>query len=201
MYGQSASVTTRSRGGLGIGLALVREIVGLHGGRVEAFSEGIGKGARFSFWLPVLDRSTALLPGEHGNPDDSLAGLRILLVDDQEDMLQVFKSLLETTGATVFEATGAQQGLEVLGREDVDLLISDISMPDIDGYAFLRRVHALPKYARLPAIAITSMRRDTDIANARAAGFSAHLGKPVSVDRLNAIINDLLPNRREKQDS
>ena len=200
MYGQSASVTTRSRGGLGIGLALVREIVTLHGGRVEAFSEGIGKGARFSVWLPVLDRAAAL-PGEQGDADDSLAGLRILLVDDQEDMLQVFKALLETTGAQVFDATSAAQGLDILAREDVDLLISDISMPDVDGYEFLRRVHALPKYARLPAIAITSMRRDSDIANARAAGFSAHLGKPVSVDRLNAIIRDLLPERQEKQHS
>jgi len=201
MYGQSASVTTRSKGGLGIGLALVREIVALHGGRVEAASEGVGKGARFSVWLPVLDRAAAVLPGEHGAGEDSLTGLRILLVDDQEDMVQVFKALLETTGATVFEATSAQQGLEVLAREDVDVLISDISMPEVDGYEFLRRVRALPKCAKLPAIAITSMRRDTDIANARAAGFSAHLGKPVSVDRLNAIINDLLPKRREKQDS
>ncbi|MGG7604303.1 CheR family methyltransferase [Massilia sp. BKSP1R2A-1] len=201
MYGQSASVTTRSKGGLGIGLALVREIVALHGGRVEAASEGVGKGARFSVWLPVLDRAAAVLPGEHGAGEDSLTGLRILLVDDQEDMVQVFKALLETTGATVFEATSAQQGLEVLAREDVDVLISDISMPEVDGYEFLRRVRALPKCAKLPAIAITSMRRDTDIANARAAGFAAHLGKPVSVDRLNAIINDLLPKRREKQDS
>ena len=196
MYGQSASVTTRSKGGLGIGLALVREIVVLHGGRVEAFSEGIGKGARFSFWLPMLDRSAAVLPGEQMQPDDSLAGLRILLVDDQEDMVQVFKSLLETTGATVFEATSAVQGLEILAHQDIDLLISDVSMPEIDGYEFLRRVHALPKYVRLPAIAITSMRRDTDIGSARAAGFSAHLGKPVSVERLSAIIHDLLPNRR-----
>lgn len=201
MYGQSTSVTTRSKGGLGIGLALVREIVALHGGRVEAASEGIGKGARFSFWLPVLDRAAAARPGEQDSGDDSLAGLRILLVDDMEDMLQVFKTLLETTGATVFDATSALQGLDVLGREEVDLLISDISMPDVDGYELLRRVHALPGYANLPAIAISGMRRDTDIARARAAGFSAHLGKPVSVDRLNAIINDLLPQRRETQKS
>jgi len=195
MYGQSSSVTTRAKGGLGIGLALVREIVALHGGRVEAASEGIGKGARFSFWLPVLDRSAELPVGEHGEAEDGLAGVRILLVDDHEDMLQVFKSLLETTGAVVFAAASAQQGLELLEREDVDLLISDISMPEVDGYEFLKRVHALPKHARLPAIAITGMRRDTDIANACAAGFSAHLGKPVSVERLNAIVNELLPKR------
>lgn len=194
MYGQSASVTTRAKGGLGIGLALVREIVALHGGRVEAASEGIGKGARFSFWLPVLDR-TVPLPGADDDADDNLSDLRILLVDDMEDMLQSFQSLLELSGARVFAAGSAQAGLDILAREDVDLLISDISMPDVDGYEFLRMVHAMPKYAQLPAIAITSMRRDSDIARAREAGYVAHLGKPVSVERLNAIVRDLLPRR------
>ncbi len=193
MYGQSVSVTTRSKGGLGIGLALVREIVALHGGRVEAFSEGIGKGARFSLWLPLLDSHAAPMPGEAGEVEDGMAGLRILVVDDMEEMLLIFKSLLETSGATVFEATSALKGLEVLEREQIDLLISDVSMPEIDGYEFLRRIRANPALARLPAIAISGMRRDSDIANARAAGYSAHLGKPVSVERLSAIVHDLLP--------
>ena len=195
MYGQSMSVTTRSKGGLGIGLALVREIVGLHGGRVEAASEGIGKGARFTLWLPLLDSKGAPLPGDVAAEEDGMRGLRILLVDDMEDMLHVFQSLLEIGGATVFAATGALQGLEILGREEVDLLISDISMPEIDGYEFLRRARAIPKYAQLPAVAITGMRRDADIAEARAAGFSAHLGKPVSVERLNVVVRELLPRR------
>jgi two-component system CheB/CheR fusion protein len=195
MYGQSHSVTTRAKGGLGIGLALVREIVALHGGRVEAASDGVGKGARFSLWLPLMDSKAPLPLGEEGAADDSMAGLRILVVDDMEEMLQAFKALLEMSGATVFAATGAAQGLEILAREKVDLLISDISMPEIDGYEFLRRVHAMPAYANLPAIAITGMRRDSDIAQARAAGFSAHLGKPVSVERLSAIVRDLLPRR------
>ena len=200
MYGQSVAVTTRTKGGLGIGLALVREIVALHGGRIEAFSEGVGKGARFSFWLPLLDRNNAALPGEGGRCEDSMAGLRILVVDDMEEMLLIFKSLLETSGAVVFEATSAKKGLEILEREQVDLLISDISMPEVDGYEFLRRVRSNPKLARLPAIAISGMRRDSDIANARTAGYSAHLGKPVSVERLAAIVHDLLP-RRETSES
>ena len=193
MYGQSVSVTTRTKGGLGIGLALVREIVALHGGRVEAFSEGAGKGARFSVWLPLLDSHAAPLPGGGGDGEDSMAGLRILVVDDMEEMLLIFKSLLETGGATVFEATSARKGLEILEREQIDLLISDVSMPEIDGYEFLRRIRANPALARLPAIAISGMRRDSDIANARAAGYSAHLGKPVSVERLSAIVHNLLP--------
>lgn len=193
MYGQSVSVTTRTKGGLGIGLALVREIVALHGGRVEAFSEGAGKGARFSVWLPLLDSHAAPLSGGGGEGEDSMAGLRILVVDDMEEMLLIFKSLLETGGATVFEATSARKGLEILEREQIDLLISDVSMPEIDGYEFLRRIRANPALARLPAIAISGMRRDSDIANARAAGYSAHLGKPVSVERLSAIVHNLLP--------
>jgi len=199
MYGQSMTVTTRSKGGLGIGLALVREILELHGGKVEAFSEGIGKGARFSFWLPVFGGK---ITPEHDGchyAEEGLAGLRILVVDDMQDMLQVFTSLLEVGGATVFAATSAREGLDILAREDVDLLISDISMPEIDGYEFLRRVRTNPKLAALPAIAISGMQRDSDIANAHVAGFSAHLGKPMSVERLSAVIHDLLPSRSSGQ--
>jgi len=194
MYGQSMAVTTRSKGGLGIGLALVREIVALHGGHVEAASEGVGHGARFSLWLPLFDSKTA--PG--GNAPaaaDNLAGLRILVVDDMEEMLQVFTSLLEMSGAIVFGASSALQALDLLAQEQVDLLISDISMPDIDGYELLRRVRSMEQYAALPAIAITGMRRDADLVLAREAGYSAHLGKPVSIERLNAIVHDLLPQR------
>lgn len=195
MYGQSMAVTTRSKGGLGIGLALVREIVALHGGRVEARSEGVGKGACFSVWLPLFDDKGLSGGGGDGGAQD-LDGLRILVVDDMEDMLLVFKSLLEMSGAIVFEATSAKAGLAILEQHEVDLLISDISMPEIDGYEFLRMVRAVPKLARLPAIAITGMRRDADIARARASGFSAHLGKPMSVERLNAVVHDLLPRKR-----
>ena len=195
MYGQSVSVTTRSKGGLGIGLALVREIVALHGGRVEAFSEGIGKGSRFSVWLPLLEGAAAPQTRHGEGGEDGMAGLRILVVDDMEDMLQVFKSLLEVSGATVFAASSALEGLKLLEREEVDILISDISMPEIDGYEFLRRVRKMPGRAALPAIAVSGMRRDNDIADAREAGFSAHLGKPLSVERLNDIVADLLPRR------
>jgi two-component system CheB/CheR fusion protein len=192
MYGQSMAVTTRSKGGLGIGLALVREILALHGGNVEAASEGVGKGARFSFWLPIFSGKSNLNDGNF-NVDESLSGLRILVVDDMYDMLKVFTAVLELSGATVFSTTSAREALGILTQENVDLLISDISMPEMDGYELLRCVRAIPELALLPAIAISGMQRDDDIANARTAGFSAHLGKPISIERLSAVINDLLP--------
>jgi two-component system CheB/CheR fusion protein len=106
------------------------------------------------------------------------------------------KSLLDMHGARVLVATGARQALEILAREEVDLLVSDISMPEMDGYALLREVRRLPRHADLPAVAVTGLAREQDIAMAREAGFAAHLGKPLSVDRLLAIIPGLLRRRQ-----
>jgi two-component system CheB/CheR fusion protein len=197
MFGQSHSVTTRTKGGLGIGLALVREIVGLHGGRVEAASEGIGKGARFTCWLPLLEESAAAGTGADDPVQAGIAGVRILLVDDVEDVVMVCKALLEIHGAQVEVATSGRQGLELLREIDVDLLISDISMPGMDGYEFLREVRKMPRYAHLPAIAVSGLAREKDVAMAREAGFAAHIGKPMSVERLAEIIRALLPARAQ----
>lgn len=134
MFGQPNSVTTRDRGGLGIGLALVRELVHLHGGRIDVRSDGIGKGSCFSVWLPLLEQGRQDADGLPGGEQQDMAGLRILLVDDVEDAVLVMKSLLETYGAQVLTATSARQALDILGREEVDLLVSDISMPEMDGY-------------------------------------------------------------------
>jgi two-component system CheB/CheR fusion protein len=195
MFGQPNSVTTRAKGGLGIGLALVRELVHLHGGRIAVASDGIGKGSCFSVWLPLLEQGRD--DAGHGTAEQQLdiAGLRILLVDDVEDAVLVMKSLLDIYGAEVLVATSAMGALDVLGREQIDLLISDISMPEMDGYALLREVRQLPRYATLPAVAVTGLAREQDIARAMQAGFSAHLGKPLSVDRLLAIIPGLLRRR------
>ena len=200
MFAQSASVTTRARGGLGIGLALVREIVTLHGGRVEAFSEGLGKGARFTVWLPLAAAGTVQRDDAHGGTGQDIAGVRILLVDDVEEVVTTCQALLALHGAVVTGATSAAQAIAMLGESDVDLLITDISMPGMDGYGLLKAARALPRYARLPAIAVSGLARDKDIALARATGFDAHLGKPLSVERLTGIIRHLLPARRAETD-
>jgi two-component system CheB/CheR fusion protein len=195
MFGQSHSVTTRTKGGLGIGLALVREIVGLHGGRVEAHSEGIGKGARFTVWLPLLEEGAVPGADDIDALGNSIAGVRILLVDDVEDVVMVCKALLEMHGAGVEVATSARQGLALLEEGAFDLLISDISMPEMDGYDFLRAVRKMPRYAQLPAIAVSGLAREQDVLRAREAGFAAHIGKPMSVERLAEVIRELLPRR------
>jgi two-component system CheB/CheR fusion protein len=194
MFSQPGSVTTRAKGGLGIGLALVREIMGLHGGRVEAASTGANKGSCFSVWLPLLADGPLR---EHTTPagQRDISGVRILLVDDVEDAVTVCQMLLEMQGAQVWTATSAREALEFMEHEPIDVLVSDISMPEMDGYQLLQAVHEMPQYAHLPAVAVSGLAREQDIAAARAAGFSAHISKPMSVDRLVEIICDLLPRR------
>jgi two-component system CheB/CheR fusion protein len=196
MFSQPGSVTTRAKGGLGIGLALVREIVNLHGGRVEAHSDGVGKGSRFSLWLPLTAEDGAQAAPAHDGLEQSLAGMCILLVDDAEDVVMTCQALLEMHGARVIGATSAQAALAILAERRIELLITDISMPGMDGYALLKAARQMPRYAGLPAIAVTGLTREKDIAMAREAGFDAHIGKPMSVERLTGIIRERLPARQ-----
>ncbi|SDE87760.1 two-component system, chemotaxis family, CheB/CheR fusion protein [Massilia sp. PDC64] len=196
MYAQPMSVT-RAKGGLGIGLAVVRDIVALHGGRVEAYSEGVGKGARFTVWLPLAETGTIAPDAGQAGPAHDIAGVRILFVDGAQDVVTTCQALLELQGAVVTGATSARQALAVVAEADVDVLVAELAMPDMDGHALLQAVRALPRHAGLPAIAIGGLAREQDIAEARASGFNAHLGKPLSVERLTGIIRDLLPARAD----
>jgi two-component system CheB/CheR fusion protein len=201
MFGQASSVTTRSKGGLGIGLALVREIAELHGGRVDVHSDGPGKGARFSIWLPLV--VSASLPHLSAESDlaGSIRGLSILLVDDVEDMLWALQSVLEMEGATVYVATNGNDGLRILAEHEVDLLVSDISMPEMDGNAFVKAVHAMPRYAALPAIAVSGLGRGKDVDEALRSGFTSHISKPMSMERLIIAIDTIFPDRKKKADA
>jgi two-component system CheB/CheR fusion protein len=194
MFSQPGSVTTRARGGLGIGLALVREIVALHGGRVEAHSEGVSKGARFTVWLPLKECAAQPAAAE-GGIERSIDGVRILFVDAVEDSIQACQALLELHGATVTGATSARLALAVLAKQEIDLLVTEISLPRMDGYELLAAARRMPPHANLPAIAVTGLGREKDIAQAREAGFDACVGKPMSIERLVEIIRGLLPRR------
>ncbi|HJV53798.1 MAG TPA: chemotaxis protein CheB [Noviherbaspirillum sp.] len=198
IYRQAVPPTTRSKGGLGIGMALVKQLVALHGGRVEAVSEGPGKGARFSVWFP-LEHASGTGDGQSvPMPQSSLSGMRILLIDDMEEAVAALKALLEMEGASVLAATSAGAGLDLLAANDVGLIVSDVAMPDMDGYEFIRRVRTLPRYRDVPAIAVTGLGRAQDVERAMAAGFSAHVGKPVSIEAIVEKVGQLRPDRLKR---
>jgi two-component system CheB/CheR fusion protein len=188
MFSQAEAAGRRDRGGLGIGLSLVKQIAEMHGGRIEAESAGLGKGARFRLWLP---ESPVLRGPDHPDePIDSsaLMELKILLIDDSLESLEAFRTLLELEGAHVHAEASATRALAAATNDDFDLILSDIGMPEMDGYEFIEALRRLPKMVAVPAIALTGFGRAQDAERALRAGFNAHLAKPVSLPvLLNAI--------------
>jgi two-component system CheB/CheR fusion protein len=185
MFRQSDTSATRTHGGMGIGLALVRQLADLHGGRVEAYSEGVGRGAQFTVWLP-LRITPATHQAEPVSPDNKreLEGVHILIVDDMRDGLEMMRLLLTGEGAIVATAQSGAEGLKLAEQNRFDLVISDISMPGMDGYEFLENLRAKPVYARTPAIAVTGFGRMSGADRARRAGYSTLMTKPVDFANL-----------------
>jgi two-component system, chemotaxis family, CheB/CheR fusion protein len=193
MFGQAGSSLQRNRGGMGIGLALVKQLVELHHGRIEVASEGVGRGARCSIWLPLSAPCKGVV--ESGEAAPSLEGLRILVVDDAQETVSSFKLLLELEGAQVFAAHDGNEALALARAEPVDVLLSDIGMPGMDGHGLIRELRATPSYAELPAIAMSGYGRPDDVRAALASGFTAHMTKPVVIDRLLQTIGRLRARR------
>ena len=189
-FRQADESKSRSFGGLGLGLAIVRHLVGLHGGTVTADSEGEGQGSRFRVELPFSAVSTVpaggagvqtALIGEMHAESTALEGVRILLVEDDPESRDALTAVLRLHGATVSAVGSSNEALKALGDQCPDVLISDIAMPGGDGYELMRAVRALPAEAggQVPAIALSAYVRVDDSRQSIAAGFSVHLPKPI----------------------
>jgi PAS domain S-box-containing protein len=195
-FRQGDSSTTRGFGGLGLGLAIVKHLVLLHGGRVQAESEGSGRGAVFRFTIPIgVDQPPPASDGAHAGPRPApLLDVRILVLEDDADARDLLCDLLTGAGATVEVFERAAGAFAQLPDFRPDLVISDIGMPDEDGYSFMRRVRALgaERGGDVPALALTAYTRTDDRAAAMAAGFTGHLAKPIDPDVLvDAILRAL----------
>ncbi len=193
MFAQGDAPNSRRTAGLGIGLALVKQLVDLHRGRIEAESAGVDRGTTMRVWLPL---SGALQPAHSIGNLSVFDGLRVLIVDDEAEILGLLQSLLEAEGATVVAATRATDALGAARAGTFDIVLSDISMPEMDGLQFIAELRRLPQAARWPAIAISGFSRPDDADRARAAGFDDHLGKPVSMEQLRGAVGRLLAARR-----
>ena len=220
-FRQADSTTTRLFGGLGLGLAIVRHLVELHGGIVQAASPGEGQGSTFVVQLPLLRSSqeevrenstpSSLTPqGEsgridfHGSSEESspqlppesslsLNGLRVLLVDDEPDNREFLICVLEQYDAVVRAAASGAEALKTILEWQPAILVSDIGMPEMDGYELIRQVRALPlQRGQIPVIALTAYAGEVDRQRALSAGFNQHVAKPVDPDQLVAVVVGLI---------
>ncbi len=204
---QADSTTTRAQGGLGLGLAIVRHLVELHGGGVQVASAGAGKGATFMVNLPITIFRPEPIDMERVHPTVSdtaplmdglrLDGLQVLIVDDETDDRELLTTLLRQNGAVVIAVAAAREALTALTKgsfdQRPDVLVSDIGMPGEDGYALIRQVRALApeQGGRIPAIALTAYARTEDRIKALAAGFQSHVPKPVEPAEFLAVVTNL----------
>jgi two-component system CheB/CheR fusion protein len=205
MFRQADGSNSRRHGGLGIGLALVRQLVQLHTGTISAESDGPNKGARFTVRLPLLREAATRSPRLTAPASvdlNLLSRTSFLILDDSEDTIAMLEELLKISGAKVTTATKGADALRIAREKEFDVILSDISMPEMDGYEFLKRLRQIEGRQHIPVIAITGFGRSNDIERARAAGFYAHLTKPLNLKVLTEVLQQLAeikPSHKEAQ--
>jgi len=205
-FRQADTTFSREYGGLGLGLAIARQLTELHGGTVTAASGGIGHGATFTISLPLMivhQPSAAPAAREHPHSDRAmpqieprprLDGVHVLAVDDERDSLSLLRAVLDAAGATVTTAASASEALETLARQRHDVLVADIGMPGMDGLQLIRAIRQLDAPARnIPAAALTAYARAQDRITSLASGFQMHLVKPIDPVELVVAIASLAP--------
>jgi PAS domain S-box-containing protein len=195
-FRQAESATTRKFGGLGLGLAIVRHITEIHGGIVSVTSPGEGNGATFSVQLPLINTLTTKQPDSNlvNEPvkNARLEGIKILVVEDEIDSRDILTFVLKHESAEVISVTSANDALQALNQSIPDLIISDIGMPEMDGYTLMTQIRALPQGKNLPAIALTAYAGETDQQRSLEAGFHKHLSKPINIPELIDTIIEIL---------
>jgi signal transduction histidine kinase/CheY-like chemotaxis protein len=200
---QAETTTKRQHSGLGLGLAIVRHLVDAHGGAIRASSKGVGKGATFTVTFPLLavhrnsiDAEGAFFPAEstYSAPPEILKGLRVLVIDDEEDARELLTIALTQSGAEVRTAATVRAALDILGQWKPNVLVSDIGMPGQDGYDLIRTVRALQSESggTIPALALTGYASAEDAARARVAGYETHMAKPVAPRDLVVAVASLI---------
>src|SRR5262249_36865920 len=196
MFRQADASTSRAQSGMGIGLALVQQLVQLHGGTISVDSGGPGRGASFTVRLPQSLAAQAAGEPVLDLTTSELSKLGVLVLDDSEDTTEMLRALLEQNGAQVTTATSGVEALRIASEREFDVVLSDISMPGMDGFEFVRRLRALPGKRDLPVLALTGFGRPEDIERAQSEGFFSHLTKPFNVTTLSEILQKLPMRRR-----
>lgn len=190
-FSQGDTSLTRQTGGLGLGLAIAKKLAELHNGEVRAESDGLGKGARFVLTVPLTSGTSSEQKGE-GSLKLIHMPYSVMVIDDSADTLEMLETLFTQVGCRVLVADSAEAAIRLASEEAPNIIISDIGMPKVDGYELLARLRRLPRMKKVPAIAVSGYASEEDVARAVAAGFSAHLSKPMDFDKLFKLIQNFV---------